>query len=93
MSREKFILDRQSDLIRAKREGRQEGIKEGEQKGRQEGIKEGEQKGKQEGIKEGRQETMKEIAKNLLKLELNSYKISHVTGLSIEEINKLKNIY
>jgi predicted transposase/invertase (TIGR01784 family) len=68
ISREKFILDRQSDLIRAKREG----------------IKEGEQKGKQKGIKE----IMKEIAKNLLKLGLNFYKVSHITGLSIEEIEK-----
>jgi predicted transposase/invertase (TIGR01784 family) len=61
MSREKFILDRQSDLIRAKREGRQEGIK--------------------------------EIAKEMLKKHIDTFLISELTGLSIEEINKLKNIY
>jgi predicted transposase/invertase (TIGR01784 family) len=43
-SENKYILDRQSELVTAKREGRAEGRKEG----RQEGIVIGEQKGRQE---------------------------------------------
>ena len=53
------------------------------QEGQQEGIKEGELKGKQQ--------EKSEIAKKLLNKEIDISIISETTGLSIEEINKLKN--
>ena len=62
-------------------EARQEGLREGEQKGRSEGLREGEQKGRLEGLRE--------IAKSLLDV-LDVKVISQKTGLSVEEIEKLK---
>ena len=67
-------------------EGRQEGIKEG----RQEGIKEGRQEGIKEGIAQGSYQTKLETAKNLLDIGLSVENISKATGLSCDEIEKLK---
>ena len=59
--------------------------------GKKEGIEEGEkiglEKGKIEGLKEGKIE----IANNMLTLNIDINTISKATGLSVEEINKLKN--
>ena len=56
-------------------------------------IKEGIQKGIEKGKKEGKKEEKIEIARNLIKLNIISVEdISKTTGLSIEEIEKLKNI-
>ena len=49
-----------------------------------------ENKGYDEGIKDGRKDKKIEIAKNLLNLEIPLENISKATGLSIEEIEKLK---
>jgi predicted transposase/invertase (TIGR01784 family) len=45
---------------------------------------------KREGLKEGKREKELEIAKNLLKINLSTKQISEATGLSLEEIKKLK---
>jgi predicted transposase YdaD len=87
-------------LDSAKAEGKEEGIKEGLVKGKEEGIKEGLVKGKEEGIKEGlvkgKEEGIKEgkieTAKNLISLGLDIEIIRNATGLSIMEIENLKNI-
>jgi len=47
-------------------------------------------KGKEEGLKEGKKEEKIEIAKNMLKLNVDVNIISQSTGLSIEEIKDLK---
>ena len=61
---------------------------------RKEGIKEGIEKGKLEGIKEGKLEGIKErnysIAKTLKQMNMDDATISKATGLSIEEIRKLR---
>ena len=54
-----------------------------------EGKKEGIKEGKKEGIKEGKKEGIKENAKIMLKKGLDINLISEITGLTIEEINKL----
>ena len=54
---------------------------------REKGRLEGWQKGQQEGRQEGRQE----VALNLLSAGLDLKTVSNYTGLSEEEINKLKN--
>ena len=67
-----------NDMTAAKEEGKEEGLKEG----KEEGLKEG----KEEGLKE----KSIEIAKNMLKDNVDINIISKYSGLSVEEINKLK---
>ena len=82
---------REAILQRGKQEGhqkgRQEGIHEGIQKGRVEGL----QEGRMEGLQEGRQEERLEMVLNMLKKNAEISFISDVTGLSQDEIKKLKN--
>ncbi|MCR6509945.1 MULTISPECIES: Rpn family recombination-promoting nuclease/putative transposase [Bacteroides] len=72
-------------LTTAAEEGRQEGREEGRQEGREEGRLEG----RLEGLAAGRQEEKKENARNMKKLNVSFDIIHRVTGLSIEEIDKL----
>ena len=63
--------------------------------GREEGREEGRKEGKEEGIKEGREEGSKDerskIAINLIRLDASCEIIAQATGLSKEEISRLKN--
>ena len=82
---------------RGLKEGLEKGLKEGLKKGLNKGLKEGLKKGLDKGLKEGLKEGLKkgeknksiEIAKNMLKLNIDINTISKSTGLSIEEINLL----
>ena len=65
-------------------EGREEGLKEGHKKGHKEG--------KEEGLKEGRGEERLKIAMNLIRVGASCEIISQATGLSEEEVSRLKNI-
>ena len=71
-----------SELREAREIGLEQGIKEG--------IKEGKKEGKEQGIKEGSNKEKINIAKNLLKLNLSIENISKSTGLSIEDVKKIK---
>ena len=79
-------------------EGREEGLKEGHKKGhkegKEEGLKEGRKEGKEEGIKEGRAEGSKDerlkIAMSLIRLGTSCEIITQATGLSAEEVSRLK---
>ena len=55
------------------------------------GIHKGRQEGRQEGLQEGRQTERQAVILNMLKEKLDFSVISKVTGLSEEEIKKLKN--
>lgn len=68
----------------------EKGIIKGEAKGRAEGRAEGRIEGRIEGRAEGEKEKAKEIALKLLSLNTPIDIISQSTGLSIEEIKKLK---
>lgn len=68
-------------------EGIQKGMVQGMQIGRNEGMQIGEAKGKAE----GKAETMTLVAKNLLAQNIDLNTISVATGLTVDEINKLKN--
>ena len=59
-------------------------------KAKREGIAEGKAQGKVEGLIQGKTENTRKIAKNMLNKEIDISIISEVTGLSIEEIEKLK---
>ena len=72
--KEKYIRDEQASIAYAQNEG----------------YKQGEEKGKVEGKVEGKNERNMEIAKKLLKKQMSTKDIAEVTGLSVEEIKKLK---
>ena len=81
-----FIKDFKSPGPQSERD--QRGIKEfvyekGIEKGRVEGMK--------KGIEKGRAEGMQAVALNMLKEKVDTSFICKVTGLSTDEINKLKN--
>ena len=78
-----------------KEEGIQEGMQKGLQAGRQEGLQTGRQEGLQAGMQKGMQTGMQkekqQVALNMLKNRLDIPLISKVTGLSEDQINRLKN--
>ncbi|RUM56150.1 MAG: hypothetical protein DSY40_02700, partial [Nautilia sp.] len=74
----KARLDFENTIDYAKETAREEG--------REEGLKEGREKG----LKEGERKKAIEIAQNLLNIGVDTNTISKSTGLSIEEIEKLK---
>lgn len=84
--REKAELDNLNRLKTAIMEGEKRGIMLGKQEGIMLGKKEGIMLGKKEGVLEGKYM----VAKQLLKLKVNQETISSATGLSIDEIRKLK---
>ena len=57
---------------------------------RKKGLQEGRQEGREEGRMEGRQERDRQVILNMLKENADMNFISKVTGLSSEEIQKLK---
>ena len=57
---------------------------------RDSGYNEGHDDGKKEGKIEGRKETQIKIAKKMLNEKFTIEKISELTGLSVEEIEKIK---
>lgn len=68
----------------------EERYEQGIKKGKEQGIKEGKEQGIKEGKEQGLKESKIEIAKNLLRINLPLEQISAATGLSIDEIKKLK---
>jgi len=86
----KSIEEKEMDNEAAKYNSHQEGLKEGEKKGIKKGLKEGKEKGLKEGLKKGEKKSKIEIARNMLKLNVDVNIISQSTGLSIEEIKDLK---
>lgn len=81
--RREAYLVYQSSLMRGAKE---DGFDEGKLEGIKEGIIEGMEKGKLEGIKE----KSYSIAKTLKQMNMDDASISKATGLSIEEVRKLK---
>lgn len=62
----------------------------GEAKGRAKGIAEGEARGKAKGKAEGKAEAQRAIAKQLLASGMAATEVAKVTGLFVDEIEKLK---
>jgi len=61
----------------------------GRQEGRLEGKLEGKQEGKREGMREGKREGRLEVAKNLFDVGMDIEKISVITNIPIDELQKL----
>jgi predicted transposase/invertase (TIGR01784 family) len=77
MSEYKYVVDTQSKVVQARREGLQKGIQEGLQKGLQKGIREGEQK------------KAIEFAQKLKNRGVAAEQIAEDTGLSLKQIEDL----
>lgn len=73
----------------AERKGMQKGMEKGIQKGMEVGIQKGIEQGMQKGMEKGKMEEKLLIASNAKKQGLSSEIIAGLTGLSIEEIDKL----
>ena len=65
-------------------------LEEGIVKGRKEGLEEGRAEGLEEGLAKGREERNLEVAINLLQLGTPCEIVAKATGLSLEEVAKLK---
>ena len=83
--RERYILDQQGILLK----GIEEGIAQGREQGIAEGRKEGREEGREEGLALGMREKALEIARQLLNV-LDNQTISQTTGLSVEDIQNLR---
>ena len=85
---------RKEGMDKGRKEGMDEGISLGISRGRKEGMDEGISLGRKAGIDEGRKEgidkTRHELIMSMIKNQMPDELISKVTGLSIEEINKIK---
>ena len=79
-------LDREDAI----KEGKIKGLEEGRELGLQEGRELGLQEGHELGLQEGREEKTVEIVKKLLNKNISLEIISETTGLSLEEVNKVK---
>ena len=65
-------------------------LEEGLAKGRKEGREEGREEGLEEGLAKGREERNLEVAINFLQLGTSCEIVAKATGLSLEEVAKLK---
>jgi predicted transposase/invertase (TIGR01784 family) len=79
----------QQGMQQGMQQGLQQGIFKGKQEGLQEGLQQGIFKGKQEGIYEGERRKALSTAKKLKQKGLSIPEIAEVTGLSIEEVERL----
>lgn len=77
------------NIFTARGEGRMEGRAEGRMEGRMEGRAEGRAEGLAEGVAKGQKETLISLVKNMKANGLDFSLISSVTGLSMDEIDKL----
>ena len=70
-------------------EERRLGIEEGIKKGKEEGIKEGIKEGIEQGIEQGEINKAKSIALKLKNMNMDNKEITKITGLSLEDIEKI----
>ena len=82
--------DTHNQIEYAKETGLEEGLAKGRVIGRAEGLEEGLVKGREEGREEGREDAKQQIAINLLQLGTPCEVVAKATGLSVEDITKLK---
>ena len=88
------ILEEEKEEVReiGLAEGRAQGLAEGLAEGRAEGHAEGRVQGHAEGRAEGLAESSKDIAAKMIKKGYGLKEISELTGLALDEIEKLQNV-
>ena len=82
--------DTHNQIEYAKETGLEEGLAKGLAKGRVIGRAEGLEEGLSKGREEGREDAKQQIAINLLQLGTSCEIVAKATGLSLEEVAKLK---
>lgn len=82
-------LDYKAVLDYAKEEAELKGMEKGMERGIEKGMKQGIEQGIEKGIKQGQKQEKIQIAKNLLDV-LDDDTLSQKTGLSVDEIAKLR---
>ena len=82
--------DTHNQIEYAKEISLEEGLAKGRVIGRAEGLEEGLAKGRAEGLVKGREERNLEVAINLLQLGTPCEIVAKATGLSVDEVTKLK---
>ena len=82
--------DTHNQIEYAKETGLEEGLAKGRVIGRAEGLEEGLVKGREEGREEGREDAKQQIAINFLQLGTPCEIVAKATGLSVEDVTKLK---
>ncbi len=85
----KSILE-YSDIQDALEYAKEKAAEAGRKKGLEEGLEEGREKGLEEGREEGREEEKNNIAKKCLQKGISLEDIAELTGLTKEQINRLK---
>ena len=88
---ERAHWDRISMQAEIRRESHAKGHAEGMEKGRTEGIEKGIEEGMEKGKAEGMQEEKQTVALNMLKSGFDTAVTAKMTGLPVDEIDKLKN--
>ena len=88
-----IVLETYADkcIAEGRAEGRAEGIAEGRAEGIAEGRAEGIAEGRAEGRAEGAETEKIKLAKNAIKNGISIQMAADITGLTIDEINKIKN--
>ncbi|MDR0616357.1 MAG: Rpn family recombination-promoting nuclease/putative transposase [Synergistaceae bacterium] len=77
-------------LEKGLQKGLAKGLEEGLEKGLEEGLQKGLEKGLEEGLEKGLEEGLTKVARNLLKKGIDINLIIEATGLSREDIDKLR---
>ena len=77
-------------LEMATKRGTEKGMKKGMEQGMQQGMKQGMQQGIEKGMQQGIETGRKETARKLLQAGAKSEFVAKVTGLSLEDVKKLK---
>ena len=92
--RENAVRAYRTEMEASKKEGLEKGhkagLKEGIKKGMEKGMKKGIEQGLKKGIETGKRKEKLEMAKRLLKRDMVIEDIADITGLPIDEIEKLK---
>ena len=84
------IIDmKQHAYERGYKEGEESGFQKGEESGFQKGEESGFQKGEESGFQKGEESLMAKIAHRMLSAKYDKQEISKMTGLSIQEIDKI----
>lgn len=91
-SRLKYILDEAAKLEDTKYIAEQEGLLKGIERGMEQGIQQGIEQGIELGIKQGENKMQKEIVLKLLKRNTDIETIAELTGLTVTEIEQLKEL-
>lgn len=88
--RDNAIRAYRSEMIGSKEDGIKEGMERGIKKGMEKGIEKGIKEGMEKGMERGMEESKIKIARNAIDMGLNVEQIINLTGLTAEEIEKLK---